>query len=95
MYVGLLLLEELHKAEDSIPERAARLHSLHTCLSDPLPANCAPALCVPVSLALFWPLYGYLNLGIFRGESAPKLPYIGAHYVVSQKSCPALSVSLC
>ena len=55
MYVGLLLLEELRKAEDSIPESAARLHSLHACLSDPLPANCAPALCVPMSLALFWP----------------------------------------
>ena len=26
-------------------------------------------------------LYGYLNLSIFCGESAPKLPY-GAHYVL-------------
>ena len=31
----------------------ARLHALHTCFSDPLSANCAPALSAPVSLCYF------------------------------------------
>ena len=31
----------------------ARLHALHTCFSDPLSANCAPALSAPVSPCYF------------------------------------------